>query len=297
MSSITTKKLKSIQFEDLGNKGFPIETPSDQIRLHSVMLAVAKPRSGKTFFITNLLRMLPFDRIIVASSTFESNKKMMANLNIADEDVFDPNDPEVINKIIGAVNAERDDLIRYQNELKMFKSFEKLIKSGQYIPDQLLLQFYNGDDFKKPEHKWNGRKPTIGVFIDDAQNSRIMGPKLSNLVIKHRHIGTFPDGSRAIGMSLFIAVQNYTSQGNGLPKSIRGNATHLAVWRTGNKKELDLLSLEQSGNLPPEAFYTAYNHVFDNPDATAHDFLFVDLANKEGHPTFRKNYNELMFLT
>jgi hypothetical protein len=294
---IKTKRLKSIKFEDLGNKGFPIETPPDQIRLHTVLLAVAKPRSGKTFFISNLMRMLPFDRILIASSTFESNKKMMANLNIADEDVFDPNDPEVIDKIVGVVNSERDDLERYKNEMKMFKNFEKLLKSGEHIPDELLLQFYNGEDFKKPEHRYDGRKPTIGVFIDDAQNSKIMSPKLSNMVIKHRHYGTFKDGSRPIGLSLLIAVQNYTSQGNGLPKSIRGNATHLAVWKTGNKKELDLLALEQSGNLDPEIFYKAYDYVFDNPNATPHDFLFVDLATKDGHAQFRKNYDEMMFIT
>ncbi len=35
-------------------------------------------------------------------------------------------------------------------------------------------------------------------------------------------------------ISLFIAVQNYTATGGGLPKAIRGNATHLALWRTKN---------------------------------------------------------------
>ena len=34
------------------------------------------------------------------------------------------------------------------------------------------------------------------------------------------------------GISLFIAVQNYTATGGGLPKAIRGNATHLTLWRT-----------------------------------------------------------------
>jgi len=290
-----TKKIKSIQYKDLGNAGFPIETPPDHIRLHSVMLAVAKPRSGKTFFITNLLRMMPFDRIIIVSSTFESNKKMMANLNINDKDVIDPNDPDAIKKIIDIVEGERDDLVKYIEDKRRYKMLmRKITSDNAHFDDDLLMAFYRNGSFEPPQHKWGGRKPTIAVFIDDAQNSKIMGPKLSNLVIKHRHIGTFPDGSRAIGVSLFIAVQNYTSQGNGLPKSIRGNATHLAVWKTGNKKELDLLALEQSGNCEPDIFYNAYNYIFDNPEATAHDFLFVDLAAKDGHSQFRKNYDEFM---
>ena len=291
-----TEKIKGIQFKDLGNKAFPIETPVEQINLHAVLLAVAKPRSGKTFFISNLLSMLPFDRILIVSSTFDSNKKMMENLNIDESDVIDPNDPVAIQKIIDIVNQERDDYELYQSQMKMYNDFLKLLKSIAYIPDDLLLMFFNGNDFEPPKHKWNGRKPTIGVFIDDAQNSKIMSPKLSNIVIKHRHLGAFKDGSRPIGISLFIAVQNYTAQGNGLPKSIRGNATHLAIWKTGNQKELDLLAIEQSGQLPSEKFYEAYNYIFDNPEASKHDFLFVDLATKEGHSQFRKNYNEMMFL-
>ena len=156
--------------------------------------------------------------------------------------------------------------------------------------------FFNGVDFEPPKHKYNGKKPTIAVFIDDAQNSKIMGPKLSNLVLKHRHLGSFKDGSRPIGLSILMAIQNYTSQGNGLPKSIRGNSTHLAIWKTGNSRELDLLAIEQSGQLPPEKFYEAYNYVFDNPDASKHDFLFVDLCTKDGHSQFRKNYNEMLWL-
>jgi hypothetical protein len=293
---ITTKKLKSIRFQDLGNKGFPIETPPEQIRLHSVLLAVAKPRSGKTFFISNLLNMLPVDRILIASSTFDSNKKMMEHLKISEEDIFDPNDPDAVAKMIAVVEGERDDLVKYEEEMKRWKNFEKLLKKGERIPDSLLLEFYNGEDFKPPTHKWNGRKPTIIAFLDDAQNSKLMGTKLSNLVIKHRHIGAFKDGSRAIGLSLFIAIQNYCGIGNCLPKSIRSNATHLAVWKTGNKKELDLLSLEQSGMVEPEDFIKAYSYVFDNPNSSPHDFLFVDLAAKNGHSMFRRNYDEFIFI-
>jgi predicted DNA-binding protein YlxM (UPF0122 family) len=291
-----TKKIDGIHFKDLGNKPFPIETPPQHIRLQCVLLCIAKPKSGKTFFISNLLDMLPFDRIVIVSSTFNSNKKMMEHLKIDDNDVIDPNDPDAVQKIYDIVNGERDDLLQYREKLKLYKQFEKLLADNQNVPDELLEMFYNGYDFEKPTHKWNGRKPNIAVFLDDVQNSSILSPKLSNMVIKYRHLGSFEDGSRPIGISIFMALQNYTSQGNGLPKSIRGQATHLAVWKTGNKKELDLLATEQSGQLEPEKFYEAYNFVMNNPNASPHDFLFCDLAAKEGHSQFRKNYNEMIVL-
>lgn len=290
-----SQKIKGITFKDLGNPAFSIETPPQHIKLNTLLLAVAKKQSGKTYFITNLMRMLSFDIVIVVSNTFDSNKRMMEALKV--EFVLDPDDPNVIQKIIDFINNERDELMIYQEKMKQYKEFEKMLKNpDRMIPDEVLEQFFNGNEFVKPEHRFNGRKPSIGIFIDDAQNSKIMGGKLSNLCIKHRHLGSFPDGSRPLGCSLFIAVQNYVSSNNGLPKAIRGNVSHLAVWKTGNKKELELLAKEQSGNVSEEDFYKAYNFVFDNPNASKHDFLFIDLAPKEGHSTFRKNYDEMIII-
>jgi len=287
-----SEKIKGIKFKDLGNPAFTIETPPQHIKLHTLLLAVAKRQIGKTFFITNLMRMLNFDIVIVVSNTFDSNKKMIEALKV--EVVLDPDDPEVIQKIYDFINNERDELVMYQEKLKQYKEFEKMLNNPSLmIPDEMLEEFYNGNNFEPPKHRFNGRKPSIGIFIDDGQNSKIMGGKLSNLCIKHRHLGSFPDGSRPLGCSLFIAVQNYVSSNNGLPKAIRGNVSHLAVWKTGNKKELELLAKEQSGNVDEETFYKVYDFIFDN-NSNKHTFMFIDLAPKEGHSTFRKNYDEMI---
>jgi hypothetical protein len=94
-----------------------------------------------------------------------------------------------------------------------------------------LLEFYNpySRQFDKPTHWLDGRKPVIGIFCDDIQSSPLIGSKaFRHLCIMSRHVGAFEDGEPPIGCSLFICVQNYTSQGNeGIPKSIRGNITLL----------------------------------------------------------------------
>ena len=98
----------------------------------------------------------------------------------------------------------------------------------------------------------------------------------------------------SIGISLFIAVQNYTATGGGLPKAIRGNATHLALWRTKNAKELKLISEEMAGEVSPDTFMKVYDYVMaDEEDKYA--MMFTDLHRKDSHPSmFRKNYKDFI---
>ena len=98
---------------DVGTNAFCIETDEDQIKLHTIVLAVAKKGFGKSYFLSNLLKWLKFDRIIVISPTFESNQSQFKHLNIQPEDIFDPDDPDVIKKTTDIVNQERDDLVEY----------------------------------------------------------------------------------------------------------------------------------------------------------------------------------------
>jgi hypothetical protein len=297
--------IPEIQMKDLGNKAFTIDTPSHHISLNNIVLCVAKKQSGKTYFISNLLNQLQqancMDRIIVVSSTFDSNKKMMENLNIHPDDILDPNDPDVVFKIRTKINQERDDILEYREKIKLWKKFKNTIASIdmeqlEYYTESMLM-FYNPEtnNFEPPKHRWNGRKPTIGIFCDDIQSSAIIGNKqFKNLTIRHRHEGSFQSGEPPIGCSLFICVQNYTASGNeGIPKSIRGNVNCVALWKTGNMKELDLITTELSGCIPKQKILDAYNYVMDYDPDNRHNFLFIDLSKKKEHPSpFRMNYNE-----
>jgi hypothetical protein len=297
--------IKEIQFKDLGNPAFTIETPAHHISLNTIMLLVAKKQSGKTYFVSNLLHQLQqakcMDRIICISDTFDSNLKMMQSLNIDPLDIHSPNDPDVITKIIAKINQERDDLLEYREKLKKWSVFQRTI--GQIDMHELdyytedFLMFFNAqtNDFEPPKHKWGGRKPVVGIFCDDIQSSALIGLKaFRNLCIKHRHVGSFKSGEAPIGCSLFICVQNYTAQGNeGLSKAIRGNCNCVALWRSGNVKELDLITTELSGVIPKQTIMDAYNHVMDRDPTDRHAFLFIDLMPKKDHPSpFRYNYNE-----
>ena len=105
-------------------------------------------------------------------------------------------------------------------------------------------------------------KPKIGVFVDDAQSTRMFRNRhFLNLCTRSRHIGSFEGDEASIGISLFIACQNYTATGGGLPRAVRGNATHMALWRTKNKDELNLIAKEMAGEVSPEKFIEVYDYI------------------------------------
>jgi hypothetical protein len=82
-------------------------------------------------------------------------------------------------------------------------------------------------------------------------------------------------------VSIFIAVQNYTaSENEGISKSINC----CAIWKSGNMKEIDLLTTELSGVLPKEEILEAYNYVMNKDPNNRHTFLFVALTPKKHHP-------------
>jgi hypothetical protein len=289
-----------LKFKDLGTKPFAIDTPPEHIKLHSVCLMVGKRGSGKSFLASNLLDWLDFDRILIVSPTFESNYAQFKRLGVAQDDLFDPDDVNCVQKILDIVNAERDDLLEYRQKLKMLKELKEVIKNPYDLYENYgLFSEFIGLDGKwiEPKHKWGGRKPKLAVFVDDAQSTRIFRNRhFLNLCTRSRHVGSMPDEEPSIGISLFIAVQNYTATGGGLPKAVRGNATHMALWRTKNKDELNLIAKEFAGEVDPEKFLEVYEYIMSDPEEK-HACMFIDLHKKDNQPSmFRKNYTDFVVM-
>ena len=75
------------------------------------------------------------------SDTFDSNKKMMSDLNIRATDVYSPSDPDVVTKITDTINAERDDLQRYRDEMKRYKELDKRLMNASVWDDYLTVSY------------------------------------------------------------------------------------------------------------------------------------------------------------
>ena len=80
------------------------------------------------------------DRVFCLSDTFDSNKKMLENLEIRPEDILSPNDPDAVDKIVAEIDKERDDLLEYREKVKRWKSFNKKLDINN-LDD--LLEFYD----------------------------------------------------------------------------------------------------------------------------------------------------------
>ena len=286
-----SKKIPNLDLKVPKANAFKYETHPDLPKLHQNMIFVGCRGSGKGVAMSNIIRMLPFDRVLIISPTVQSNKELLKDLNINEEDVFDPDNKSAIQEVIDIVDKERDDLERYRYEMKLYQKFLKLLKEQtSIIPDEMLETFFREGDFKEPQHKYNGREPIIALIVDDCQSTPLFRDrKFQNLVIRHRHVGQFKEGG-ALGISIFTCIQNYTSQG-GLPRAIRGNVTSMCIFSIKDEKQLDQIAGECSGEVDKTKFMEVYKTAIR--DNLNHEFLFVDFNKKSNHISqFRRYFNE-----
>jgi tRNA A37 threonylcarbamoyladenosine biosynthesis protein TsaE len=284
-------------------KAFSYKTEPLLPKAHMITGVFGKRGAGKGVATTHLIKALKFDRLFIISPTFESNSELMNQFdNIDTDDIYsDLDDREIMKKITEKINAERDDLVIWQEQMKEYKKFMKMMTDNiAIIPDEMLLMFYDRmkGQFTPPKHRWGGNNPFIGLWVDDALASPVLtGRKMVNFSLRHRHLGAFEDDRPSIGCSIFFNAQNYRCQGGSIPRSIRNNFTNAIFFKSKDAKELDEISSEMSGEVTKDEFVQAYEVAMaDDPDA--HPFLFVDLHRKiPEHPSmFRSRFSKFIML-
>lgn len=293
-------KIKNQKYLDIvvpKGGSFPIKTRDDFIQLPGIILAVAKRGVGKTCAFSNLLRMCvtnqALDRLIIVSPTYHNNAHYFEGLPFDEKvDLIEPTKgtPEILIDILNQMGEEYDE---YHALLAKWNELQKEIRSDMHIND--IDEFLLLNNFEKPTYKYmrNGLayKPSVFIMFDDCQGGALFSAssKLSNMVIKHRHLGQTIH--KSIGCSMLFACQNYTSNSCGLPKSVRANITHMMVFKNKSIDDLTLIASEVSGEVTPEQFFEVYDRAILEP----HDFLFIDLHRKKTHPSmFRRNMNEFI---
>ena len=266
------------------------------MKLHQAMLIVGPRGAGKTTACVNICERLPFDRIFVISPSMKSNKELMKRLRIKDEDVYeDPDDITSLERIKTSIDAERDDLERYHDEMRRYRKVIKVIDSESSlfkISDDSLAEFFKDGDFQAPKHKWNGKRPCMALIIDDAMGSLLYSKprKLNQFTIFHRHLGQLKEGG-ALGCSLFFLVQSYKAVAGGISRTIRSNVTSMVLFSNKNEKMLQEIAEEMAGEVSPSTFFKVYNQALRDK----HDFLLIDLHKKSHHPSaFRRNLDTFL---
>jgi len=294
-----TVKIKKAGIKVPNSTAFQHTTPPEMPRCPCNVIAVARRGGGKSVAISNLTRMMEFDRVFLISPTAKSNYSILQPLGIDEEDIYeDLNDPQILNHVIDKVNAERDEYVEFLDAKKRHAKFSKMLDNGGRIPDELLEEFYHDEDFRAPKYKYGNRMPKMCLIVDDCQNSKVFSGKLfPSLVIKHRHTAQIPKehGGGALGLSLMIMAQNYRSQGGGgLPKSVRNNATQVLLFKNYSDKEKAFVSEELAFTDDKQKFIDMWDSVCDS---SPHAFLMVDLNKKPHHISpYRKNFDEFIMM-
>lgn len=285
----------------LKQKAFEVDTPDDQVKMHQLLLAVAKKGSGKSTAVCNLLSFLrkdkALDRLFVITSTYESNKPLFdfLKLPVDKDDVYHPDeDPkEIIQDIIDKVTEETREFDEYTQKKYLHEQMKRALKKVQTDRDignldpALLIAAHDEEVLEgRPEHKYNGKKPVLALFIDDCQSTKLFRTdKFLNMCIRHRHIGSSED--TRMGISVFICVQNYTATHGGIPKAIRDNVTTMMLYKTRSSQVLKTIMEDISDSITDEEFFDAYEKATSQGD---HDFLFIDWHPKKHR--FRRCFNE-----
>jgi hypothetical protein len=269
-----------------GGPQYP-ETDRDWFKIPFTLLSVAKKNSGKTASLSQFLhiqhRMGLLDRLIMVTPTWANNAFYFKGLPIdIENDIIQPT-LESSDEIIKRVQQDADEYDEYHKKMKKWNELQKFLKSKKNLNDidEELLAYF-GDEMKKPEHKYGGRKPVTVAFFDDCQGSPAFSTKssISWLTIRHRHIG-LTESSGSIGVNLMFSVQSYRSSSSGIPLSVRSNCTIMCVFKNKNQKELDTISLECSGEVSPETFLKLHEKACSKPFG----FLTIDFTPKTNHPS------------
>jgi len=116
--------------------------------------------------------------------------------------------------------------------------------------------------------------------VNDIKKSAGIQTLLSKMLMNRRHLAG-GGGS----CSFIITTQVY----NKIPAPIRKTASHIVIYHTKNKKELDTI-FDELIIIPQKDFYEILKYCFDKK----HHFLYIDV-NKPYNRMFHKCFNELSF--
>jgi hypothetical protein len=242
------------------------------------------------------------DRLILVSPTYHNNSHYFEGLPLDDDDIIEPSIHSAT-EVMAKVEEEAIAFDAYHEQLERWTQLQKEIKDRRKnvndINEDLLLEFV---DMEKPKYKFmrNGKayKPIVVCFYDDCQGTDAFSPSKKNMlnymVIKHRHVGAVQHGDgKSIGVNLMFALQNYTSNSQGISKAIRGNCNILTIFRNKSENEMKLIAEEVSGEVDKETFFK----VFQEATSIPYGFLTVDLNPKKTVKSqFRRCWNEYLYV-
>lgn len=238
-------------------------------RMPCCFASIGACASGKTYLTLSLIKLLRAEKSItklyIICPTVESNPLFSA--------VIDPSIDRVYSDLDRAFEALEDvqaDCLResqiWRDKL-LYAAALKRFKAGDAVDaaQEALLERFGWAETVEAV------RPCPALLLDDCSHSRVFSRSSKNpltaLCLRHRHVG---DGT---GLSIFMCGQTFTSA---IPKAIRLQLTHVAMFRTESSREIKAVYDEVSSFIK----YQDFLDIFDETTREKHGYLFCDLVEK-----------------
>jgi len=152
------------------------------------------------------------------------------------------------------------------------------------LPDNQLHTELTEENLTTALEEISNSGEKILFILDDVVNDMKKSAEIQNLLSKmlmnRRHLA----GSGG-STSFIITTQVY----NKVPAPIRKTASHIIIYHTKNKKELETI-YDELIIIPLKDFYQILKYCFDKK----HNFVYIDV-DKSYDKMFHKNFNALQF--
>jgi hypothetical protein len=249
----------------------PIES-SVLSRIPCIFGACGATGSGKTYICLSVIKLLrrekSLTKLFIISPSYEVQPIFSSVVTPDDFVLSDISDTDKVYAAVHDIERMCNELadtyyeqLEWQLALKRFMAAETLTPKEEH-----LIELYGYT--VKPI-----LRPSPALLIDDMSHtpllSRCTNKKnpLNNLVLRSRQ------ATRGLGLSIFIIAQNCT----GIPRVLRMNYTHMAVFATGSDQEIKNYYTDAGSQVSLSHF----QDMFKAYTAPKHGYLFVDLIRRQ----------------
>ena len=277
----------------------PKSTNPDLTSLYFTALFIGAKNSGKTYGLVKLIKNYESSPIKDAdgneleirtilfcpTGNSEANPVYKSLKSLHEDDIILNYSDDQLNDKIMEIQQDKEDIEDYKIYLKAWKRFVQVQEVERLSDEEIMVlskfHFMDPKYIPKPKYKY---PPIIFMILDDLIGSNDCFKRgnslISNLTIKHRHLG----------INLIFTSQNPKS----IPNIIRNNIDIFVLYKFANTKMvLEKIYEECSSFLTEEQFEELYKHAVQEP----HNALVIDT-----HPStinenrIKKNFDVVLSL-
>jgi predicted house-cleaning noncanonical NTP pyrophosphatase (MazG superfamily) len=250
----------------------------DLTSLYFTSLFIGAKNSGKTYGLVKLIKNYESSPIQDAdgntlqirtilfcpTGNSEANPVYKSLKSLDDDDIILQYSDEQLNDKIMEIQQDKEDIVDYKAYLIAWKRFMRVQEVERLSNEDIITltkyHFMEPEAIPKPKYKY---PPVIFLILDDLIGSNDCFKKgnslISNLTIKHRHLG----------INIIYTTQNPKS----IPNIIRNNIDIFVLYKFANTKMvLEKIYEECSAFLTEEQFEELYMHAVKEP----HNALVID---------------------